>query len=312
MRLAIGEMREDGRVEVVETARQPIRLGRDVFSEGRLSPDIIEKGVEALREFSMIACRREADQTVAVATSAVREASNGRELTDRVREETGIGVDVISGIEEARLVHLAVSRKVDMERGEALLVDIGGGSVEVVLTSDGLLIDSRSYGVGTVRMLQVLSDKRQGKDRFARLVEDVCGDIREWVTEIIGHNLIGRMVGTGGNVEAIGDLTGRRAGKKAMSYANIKDINRTRSILEDLSVRDRRRELRLRPDRADVIYPAIVVLQGIMSVVWTSTLTIPRVGLREGLLADIAMRREVAATGGRDAWGDRVPTCRVA
>ena len=91
------------------------------------------------------------------------------------------------------------------------------------------------------------------------------------------------MVGTGGNVEAIGDLTGRRVGTKAMSYANIKDINRTRSILEDLSVRDRRRELKLRPDRADVIYPAIVVLQGIMSVVWTSTLTIPTGWTARGL-----------------------------
>ena len=301
MRLAIGKTREGGRVEVIDTARQPVRLGRDVFSQGRLSPEIIESSVEAFREFSKTIRRHEVDQTAAVATSAVREAANGRELTDRVRDETGIEIDVISGIQEARLVHLAVSQKLDMERGEALLVDIGGGSVEVVLTSDGLLIDSKSYDVGTVRMLQVLSDKRRGKDRFAKVVEEVCNDVRGWVTGIVGHNLIGRMVGTGGNVEAIGDLTGRRAGKKAMSYANIKDIDRTRSTLEDLSVRRRRRELRLKPDRADVIYPATVVLQAIMSVVWTSTLIIPRVGLREGLLADIAMRREVAAVGGMGA-----------
>ena len=298
MRLAIGKTLESGKVEVIDTARQPVRLGRDVFSHGRLSPEIIERSVEAFQEFSRTIRHYEVDQTAAVATSAVREAANGRELTDRVRDETDIEIDVISGIQEARLVHLAVSQKLDMERGEALLVDIGGGSVEVVLTSDGLLIDSKSYDVGTVRMLQVLSDKRRGKDRFAQVVEEVCGDVRDWVTGIVGHNLIGRMVGTGGNVEAIGDLTGRRAGKKAMSYANIKDIDRTRSTLEDLSVRRRRKELRLKLDRADVIYPATVVLQSIMSVVWTSTLIIPRVGLREGLLADIAMRREVATAGG--------------
>ena len=301
MRLAIGKTLESGKVEVIDTARQPVRLGRDVFSQGRLSPEIIESSVEAFREFSKTIRRHEVHQTVAVATSAVREAANGRELTDRVRNETGIEIDVISGIQEARLVHLAVSQKLDMERGEALLVDIGGGSVEVVLTSDGLLIDSKSYDVGTVRMLQVLSDKRRGKDRFAQVVEEVCSDVRCWVTGIVGHNLIGRMVGTGGNVEAMGDITGRRAGKKAMSYANIKDIDRTRSTLEDLSIRRRRRELRLKPDRADVIYPATVVLQAIMSVVWTSTLIIPRVGLREGLLADIAMRREVAVLGGMGA-----------
>ena len=298
MRLAIGKTLESGKVEVIDTARQPVRLGRDVFSHGRLSPEIIERSVEAFQEFSRTIRHYEVDQTAAVATSAVREAANGRELTNRVRDETDIEIDVISGIQEARLVHLAVSQKLDMERGEALLVDIGGGSVEVVLTSDGLLIDSKSYDVGTVRMLQVLSDKRRGKERFAQVVEEVCGDVRDWVTGIVGHNLIGRMVGTGGNVEAIGDLTGRRAGKKAMSYANIKDIDRTRSTLEDLSVRRRRKELRLKLDRADVIYPATVVLQSIMSVVWTSTLIIPRVGLREGLLADIAMRREVATAGG--------------
>ena len=214
MRLAIGKTLESGKVEVIDTARQPVRLGRDVFSQGRLSPEIIESSVEAFREFSKTIRRHEVHQTAAVATSAVREAANGRELTDRVRDETGIEIDVISGIQEARLVHLAVSQKLDMERGEALLVDIGGGSVEVVLTSDGLLIDSRSYDVGTVRMLQVLSDKRRGKDRFAHVVEEVCNDVRGWVTGIVGHNLIGRMVGTGGNVEAIGDITGRRAGEE--------------------------------------------------------------------------------------------------
>ena len=193
-------------------------------------------------------------------------------------------------MEEARLVHLAVSRKLDIETGEALLVDIGGGSVEVALTSEGLLVDSRSYKIGTVRMLQVLSDGALGSGYFLRLVEDVASETRDWVGDHIGHSLIGFFIGTGGNVETVGDLTGRRAGKKATSYASIGDIYRTRSALEQLDFEERRRELGLRPDRADVIYPATVVLQTLMGVVWASTLTIPRVGLREGLLADLAAR----------------------
>ena len=290
MRLAIGETREGGMVEVVETAREPVRLGQDVFSHGRLSPAMIDLALEAFRRFSASIRGHGVERAAAIATSAMREAENGKDLADRILDETGIRVDVISGMEEARLVHLAVSRKLDIGTGEALLVDIGGGSVEVALTVGGLLIDSRSYKIGTVRMLQVLSDEALGPAHFARLVDDVASETRDWVSEHVGHSLIGFFIGTGGNVETVGDLTGRRAGKKATSYASIGDIYRTRSALEQLSFPERRRELRLRPDRADVIYPATVVLQTLMGVVWASTLTIPRVGLREGLLADLAGR----------------------
>ena len=118
----------------------------------------------------------------------------------------------------------------------------------------------------------------------------MASEARDWVGDRVGHSLIGFFIGTGGNVETVGDLTGRRAGKRATSYASIGDIYRTRSALEQLSFAERRRELGLKPDRADVIYPATVVLQTLMGVVWASTLTIPRVGLREGLLADLAAR----------------------
>ena len=290
MRLAIGETREGGMVDVVETAREPVRLGQDVFSHGRLSPAIMDLALEAFHRFSTSIRDHAVEHAAAIATSAMREAENGKDLADRIQRETGIQVDVISGMEEARLVHLAVSRKLDIETGEALLVDIGGGSVEVALTSEGLLVDSRSYKIGTVRMLQVLSDETLGPSYFARLVDDVASETRDWVGDHVGHSLIGFFIGTGGNVETVGDLTGRRAGKKATAYASIGDIYRTRAALEQLTFAERRRELGLKPDRADVIYPATVVLQTLMGAVWASTLTIPRVGLREGLLADLGNR----------------------
>ena len=291
MRLAIGDVLANGKIDVIDTAREPIRLGRDVFSSGRLSTPIIDRTVQAFHRFCDSIGRWDVEHAAGVATSAVREAANGRELIDRVREETGIEIAVIDGAEEARLVHLAVSRKLGVRTGQGVLVDIGGGSVEVALMSDGLLIDSRSYRLGTVRMLQLLSDERNGRERFARMVEELASETRAWIVSLFGHNLLGLFVGTGGNVEAIGDLNGRRVGKRATSFAYIDDIDRTRAALEALDFEDRRVELRLRPDRADVIYPATVVLQALMNVVWATTLTIPRVGLREGLLADMAMRR---------------------
>ena len=295
MRLAIGEALDNGKVNVVETARDPVRLGRDAFSQGRLSPCIIDRAVEGFRTFHESILRHEVKQIAAIATSAVREADNSPDLISRIREDTGIEVDVIGGAEEARLMHLAVSRKLDIGKGEAMLVDIGGGSVELVLTSDGRLIDSRSYKLGTVRMLQVLSDDSFGPGRFDQLVQEVARETRDWVTDVLGHNLIGLFVGTGGNVETIGDLAGRRAGKKATSFAQAGDIDRMRVVLEELDFEGRRYKLNLKNDRADVIYPATVVIQALMNVVWAPTLVIPRVGLREGLLAEMAMRRTPVA-----------------
>ena len=189
MRLAIGEVRDNGRVKVVETVRDPVRLGQDAFSQGQLSPMIIERAVEGFHTFYGLIKRREVEQTAAIATSAMREAVNSGDLLRRIRNETGIEVDVIGGAEEARLMHLAVSRKLDIEKGEAMLVDIGGGSVELVLTSGGRLIDSRSYKLGTVRMLQVLSDGGLRPRAVSNSwYSEVARETREWVTDVLGHN----------------------------------------------------------------------------------------------------------------------------
>ena len=206
-------------------------------------------------------------------------------------------MNVIGGLEEARLVHLAVSRKIDVSEGEAVLVDIGGGSVEVTLTSGGVLIDSRTLKVGIVRMLQVLSDPERGFSDFMAQIEEIKSETRDWTTGVLGHHLVGRLVGTGGNVESIADLTGKRVGRKATSYASSGDLQRIQTQLESLSFKERQRELRLRPDRADVIYPAVIVVQALMNTVWASNLAIPRVGLKDGVLLELANSLGLASSG---------------
>ena len=278
MRLAVGDVLANGKVNVIHTAREPIRLGQDVFSSGRLSTPIIDRTVQAIRRFRDSIGSRNVDHAAGVATSAVREAANGRDLIDRIRDETGIEIAVISGAEEARLVHLAVSRKLSVQTGQGVLVDIGGGSVEIALMSDGLLVDSRSHRLGTVRMLRVLSDERNGRERFARMVEDLASETRAWIVSLFGHNLLGLFVGTGGNVEAIGDLNGRRAGKRATSFAYIEDIDRTRAALEA------RRRCASRRAASDVIHwlspLARAVLPSRLTAVFSVTQGAPRVILR--------------------------------
>ena len=297
MRLVIGRAGRNGGVEVVKNSREAVRLGKDVFAGGRMSRKLMKAATQAFRRFQDAIDEWGVEHTVAVGTSALREADNRDELLDRVHRKTGIEVNVIGGLEEARLVHLAVSRKIDISEGEAVLVDVGGGSVEVTLTSGGVLIESRTLKVGTVRMLQVLNDPERGFSDFMAQIEEIKSDTRDWTTDALGHHLVGRLVGTGGNVESIGDLTGKRAGRKATSFASSGDLQRIQTQLESLSIGDRQRELRLRPDRADVIYPAVIVVQALMNTVWASNLAIPRVGLKDGVLLELANSLGLASSG---------------
>ena len=297
MRLVIGRAGRNGGVEVVKNSREAVRLGKDVFAGGRMSRKLMMAATQAFSRFQDIIEEWGVEHTVAVGTSALREADNRDELLDRVQRKTGIEVNVIGGLEEARLVHLAVSRKIDISEGEAVLVDVGGGSVEVTLTSGGVLIESRTLKVGTVRMLQVLSSPERGFSDFMAQIEDIKSDTRDWTAGALGHHLVGRLVGTGGNVESIGDLTGKRVGRKATSYASSGDLQRIQTQLESLTLQGRQRELRLRPDRADVIYPAVIVVQALMNTVWASNLAIPRVGLKDGVLLKLAGSLGLASSG---------------
>lgn len=297
LRLVIGRVGDNGSIEVVENRREAVRLGKDVFADGTLSRGMIGQAAASFRRFRQSMDQWGVQHFAAVATSAVREAENRDALLDRIRQMSGIDLRMIDGIEEARLVHLAVSRKLDISTGEAVLVDIGGGSVEVTLTANGALLESRSLKVGAVRMLHLLSDGTGGFSKFMTQVDEIKSETLRWTSSVLGHHLVGRLVGTGGNVECIGDLTGRRAGKKATSYASTGDLQRIRTQLEILDYAARRRELRLRSDRADVIYPAIIVVQALMNTVWASRLTIPRVGLKDGTLIDLAERLGIAVSG---------------
>ena len=297
MRLVIGRAGRNGGVEVVKNSREAVRLGKDVFAGGRMSGKIMKAATKAFGRFRDTIDEWGVEHTVAVGTSALREAENSADLLDRIHTKTGIEVNVIGGLEEARLVHLAVSRKIDVSEGEAVLVDIGGGSVEVTLTSGGVLIESRTLKVGTVRMLQVLNDPQQGFPDFMAQIEQIKSETRDWTTSVLSHHLVGKLVGTGGNVESIGDLTGKRAGRKATSFASSGDLQRIQTQLESLSYEGRQRELRLRPDRADVIYPAVIVVQALMNTVWASNLAIPRVGLKDGVLLELAGNLGLAGSG---------------
>src|SRR2546422_151097 len=145
LRLAIAEVGDDHKPTVLESLREPVRLGREVFTRGSVSDDTIEQAVAAFKRFRELLTQRGVETFRAVATSALREAHNRDRVISRIGQATGIELNVIGGEEEARLVYLAVASRLDLKDKRALLIDIGGGSVEIVVVDNGEIIATDSF-----------------------------------------------------------------------------------------------------------------------------------------------------------------------
>ncbi len=154
MRMVIGRADYDGNLETIENLRLPVRLGQDVFSTGQIGEETAQLAVDAFIRFRKVADDHKVEKIRAVATSAMREAANSDLLCDRILHATGIDIDVVNGDEEARLIYLAVANVINLKSRRAILIDIGGGSVEVTLSQAGNILSTESYNMGTVRLLQ--------------------------------------------------------------------------------------------------------------------------------------------------------------
>jgi exopolyphosphatase/guanosine-5'-triphosphate,3'-diphosphate pyrophosphatase len=295
IRMIVGEVNGSSKVGIIENIRLPIRLGRDAFPLGHLRENTIQQAVDAFLHFHRVAMDFGVTKVRAIATSAVREASNRDILMDRIFRTSGIEIEVISGDEEARLIHLAVVNQINLKNKRALLIDIGGGSVEVTISENQNIVSTESYKMGTVRLLQKLDHGKESrlpfhisKQPFSLLVREYAEAARQRIDRDIGKTRVNLCIATGGNVEELGKLR-----QKLFDRANDKQI--TNSELQDLieklsgmSVKERIRKFKLRPDRADVILPAAIVLQIIAREAKVRDITIPNVGLKDGLLLEMA------------------------
>ena len=195
-------------------------------------------------------------------------------------------LEPISGAEEARLIHLAVRRRVDLSRGRWILVDLGGGSVEVSLVSDAGILWSESYRIGTVRLLETLATARGCHD-----------SLRAWVRRQLSALTIPppdaypgptAFAATGGNIEAIARLALSYMDPLKLAILPTNRLDAVIHLLNAMSVAERTRELRLRPDRADVILPAALVYRHFAQLAHAEHIVVPSVGVKEGVLLDVA------------------------
>jgi exopolyphosphatase/guanosine-5'-triphosphate,3'-diphosphate pyrophosphatase len=263
------------------TLRAPVRLGAEVFVSGRLAPASIGQACDALREFRGEMDRHKVDAYRAIATSAVREAKNGSTLVERARREAGIEVETIEGIEEARLIQLAVTRRIPVGDQRALLVDVGGGSTELTVLERGHTTFTMSLPLGTVRILEAyLKGVKTVDRRRERLLEEAIDRALGEAIPQIGK--VDVLVGTGGNVDTLFDL----CPAKGRSI----DVPAAKSLFKKMcgmSNGERRDEFQLRPDRADTILPATAIFLRLAKKVDQATILAPGVGLAAGILEEL-------------------------
>lgn len=280
-RLLIVSAKDAARVRTVQSVRVPIRLGHAVFQTGRLDLDTIDRCIAAMHDFAAEMKAQKVDEYRAVVTASARSAKNADLLVERVREETGINLVSIDGTEEARLVGMAVRDSMPLS-GPTLLMDLGGGSLELTeLHREGF---TTSLAIGTVRMLEAFmrggEPVDEAQDRIIREYIDrlLTPHLREIRAEEWAH-----LVGTGGNLVAASRLCpGKTEGRSI-------DVEAARAMLAELSsmsATERAEKHGLRQDRADVIVPALYVIVAMGDLARVSTIDVPGVGLKDGIIRE--------------------------
>lgn len=289
IRLSIGRVDNDQKITIIDNLREAVRIGRDVFTKRVISDDVMEQASEAFRRFKDTIERNGVTQTRAVATSALREAMNRDTFIDRIAQVSGIDIAVIGAEEEARLIHLAVGEKINLKNKTAMLIDIGGGSTEITFTVDGSIVSTESFRLGSVRLLQMLEEKKYGEKKFNALVREYVDATQRRLKREINGKKFDLCIGTGGNIDALAALRKDLLLKDRNSAISASELDAIVKKLLSLTFEERVQQLRLRPDRADVIVPASIILQEILKVAGIDEIEIPKVGLKDGIIIDMGI-----------------------
>jgi exopolyphosphatase/guanosine-5'-triphosphate,3'-diphosphate pyrophosphatase len=251
----------------LEYIRFPLRLGHDVFSTGRISDKSIAKFKKLMKAFRLLIELYEVNDYMFCATSAIRESDNGAELVNDVFNEVGITIHIIDGNREAELINGAISSY--LTKKTYLHIDVGGGSTELNLYVKGDKIKTRSFKIGSVRVLEHNDSPLMWED----MEQWVRANIKKEYGKVIA-------VGTGGNISKIFELAKKRPGG-TISIKKVRDIL---AMIKEHSLEDRIYKLQMNPDRADVIVPASDIYIKVMEWARAQSILVPEVGLKDGMM----------------------------
>ena len=248
--------------------RVPIRLGQDTFTHGSIGMPNQQRLIDAMHSFKLLMGVHGVSHYMACATSALREAKNAKQLIERIHKETEVSVELIDGKREAEIIAMTDLYDIVKPHKSYLFVDVGGGSTELTLVHQGKTIASKSFKIGTVRLLN-------------KMVQD--SELEKYKNWIVNHaSSISRIsvVGSGGTINKVFKMTGRKIGKP-LSFMLLSE---QREYLKKRTQKELMVDLELNPDRADVIVPAVQIYLTAMKCSGSNKIYVPKVGLADGII----------------------------
>jgi exopolyphosphatase/guanosine-5'-triphosphate,3'-diphosphate pyrophosphatase len=289
VRLQIAQIGAHGRTSVLAEDRAAVRLGEQVFRTGRLSAGAIARTALTMERFAKLAQRAGATEVRAVATSAVREASNRAQFIRTIRNHTGIAIEVISGAEEARLICLGVLLG-EPAAARSLLLDIGGGSTEIINARGEEPEAAFSLQLGSVRLTEFFIRTDPVARKEARLLDEAIQDALGQVDPLLVGKFK-RIIGAAGTTGAVAGLARRIHGRPPISSLPV-PYDEVRRVLEQLrgATAKQRRKLGVDEQRNDIIYAGTAIVEGVMRKLRVEELAVTSRGLRDGLMADLVRR----------------------
>lgn len=275
VRLLISSIHEEEgqttRFKKTSLVRVPIRLGADVFKSNKVSEANIARMIDAMQAYQLLMKTHNVISYKACATSAMREAENGKELVALIKEKTGIQIDIIDGKDEAAIIAMTDLHELINRNETYLYVDVGGGSTEFTLYHNGKSITSRSFKLGTVRLLNGL------------VSENVWNEVESWIHEHTSNYSRISLIGSGGNINNIFKNSGKSNGKP-LSFLYLSSYYK---LLNSLTYEDRIWQLNLNQDRADVIVPATRIYLSAMKWSRAREIYVPKIGLSDGIIKSL-------------------------
>ncbi|MCU0339634.1 MAG: phosphatase [Spirosomaceae bacterium] len=261
-------LKDDGHTvfKKVEYVRFPLRLGHDVFNYGVITPESEARTTKLMQCYKLLMELHEVEAFMACATSAMRESANSSEVVARIAEKSGVKIHVIDGSKEAELINNVVVQA--LQNGQYLHIDVGGGSTELNLYFNRQKVASKSFKIGSVRLLE----GKENKGAWAKIVQWIEANIDTYEPVVA--------VGTGGNISKLFNLVS----KTSENATSITELQRMRDYIASFSLEDRIHKLRLNADRADVIVPASDIYIAAMKWSGAKEIIVPDLGLKDGII----------------------------
>lgn len=275
-RLLIKNVKEDsmGNVEFTKVLflRIPLRLGKDVFSIGEISDERERMMMCMTKSYKQLMRLYNVEMYRACATSAMRDARNGKRILKRIKKKTGIDIEILNGSEEAKILYNNSLEAADCINGNYAYVDVGGGSTEISLLSNGELVGSCSYNIGTLRMLSgaVAPDT----------VANMRSDLEEYAEKY--PNIV--IVGSGGNINKLSRLFHESSKKAKKNILPVSSLQRLHDDMKPMTINERIAKYGLKTDRADVIIPAAEIFMTVAQALGCSEIHVPNISLADGII----------------------------